>query len=122
MAVVIATASASDLAELRDILQPEVEVRWAQTCREALPMLSEAPDAVVLCDAELPDGNWQTILRAAGERPVVVFSRFADEALWAEVLNFGVYDLLLLPFHREEVRRVTAAAQRSRQRYMACPA
>jgi hypothetical protein len=61
----------------------------------------------------LPDGNWRVILRQAQGRPVVVFSRFADEGLWAEALHFGVYDLLLLPFHAEEVRRVTAAAARS---------
>jgi hypothetical protein len=39
-----------------------------------------------------------------------VFSRLADEYLWAEVLQLGGYDVLLKPFEEEEVARVALAA------------
>ena len=40
----------------------------------------------------------------------IVTSRLADDALWAEVLNVGGYDLLLKPFRAEEVIRMVHAA------------
>jgi hypothetical protein len=39
-----------------------------------------------------------------------VFSRLADESLWARVLNLGGFDVLMTPFEAEEVLRVTFAA------------
>ena len=114
MAVLIATTSAADLATLGRILAPDAGVRTALTCADAIHHMNTAPISVILCDAELPDGNWRYVLARAGATPVVVFSRFADEELWSEVLHFGAYDLLLLPFDADEVRRVTAAAARSR--------
>jgi hypothetical protein len=39
-----------------------------------------------------------------------VFSRLADESLWAQVLNLGGFDVLMTPFEAEEVLRVTFAA------------
>ena len=112
MPVLIATSDADELATLRQILEPGAEVFCARTCVEALRWLRTGRISLVLCAAELADGNWRFVLRNAQDRPVVVFSRFGDEGLWAEVLNFGAYDLLLMPFNAEEVRRVTAAALR----------
>lgn len=43
---------------------------------------------------------------------VIVAARVADEALWAEVLNLGGYDVLAMPFDEEEVERVLTAAWR----------
>ena len=40
----------------------------------------------------------------------IVTSRLADDALWAEVLNVGGYDLLLKPFRAEEVIRMVHVA------------
>jgi DNA-binding response OmpR family regulator len=46
----------------------------------------------------------------------IVTSRLADDALSAEVLNVGGYDLLLKPFRAEEVIRVVHAAATQWQR------
>jgi FixJ family two-component response regulator len=47
---------------------------------------------------------------------LVVASRNADDALWAEVLNLGGFDLLQKPLDAEGVRHVIEfAAQASRQ-------
>jgi len=61
---------------------------------------------VILCDSELPDGNWKDLLVAVAgiQSPplAIVISRLADEYLWAEVLNLGDYDVLAKPFNSGE--------------------
>ena len=70
---------------------------------------------VVICQHSLPDGDWKHLLtqmdKMAVQPSLIVFSRLADERLWAEVLNHGAFDLLLgAPVEPEEVLRVTASA------------
>ena len=69
---------------------------------------------MLLCERYQADGSWEDLLRAtAGLRTppnIIVFSRLADESLWAEVLNMGGFDVLIKPFQPEEVLRVTFAA------------
>jgi DNA-binding response OmpR family regulator len=60
------------------------------------------------------DGNWENLLKATARLPappnLIVFSRLADESLWARVLNLGGFDVLMTPFEPEEVLRITFAA------------
>ena len=62
---------------------------------------------VVLCASKLPDGDWKDVLSQLAPMPdrprLIVFSRTADESLWAEVLNAGAFDLLATPFNDEEL-------------------
>jgi DNA-binding response OmpR family regulator len=85
---------------------------WA----EAMRVLDRSPVPVVLCESELPDGNWKDLLRAAAVVPnppvMIVTSRLADERLWAEVLNLGGYDVLATPFDASEITRVISSAWR----------
>jgi DNA-binding NtrC family response regulator len=71
---------------------------------------------VILTEDNVSDGNWLDILTLAQavspRSQVVVVSRIADERLWAEVLSMGGFDLLELPFDREELLRVANAAWR----------
>ena len=91
---------------------------WSLICAEKLePALrkAESPDVrVVLCERELPDGNWKTLfehVRDLAHAPrFIVASRFADERLWVEVLNLGGYDVLATPFYGEVVSRVVSCA------------
>ena len=84
--------------------------------REAMAWLRRKPSPVVLCEESLPDCDWKAILRelASLEDPpvLIVTSRLADDALWAEVLNLGAYDLLMKPFDLTEVFRVVGQACR----------
>jgi hypothetical protein len=41
---------------------------------------------------------------------LVVAAPDVDESLWAEVLNLGGYDILKMPFQRQEVIRVLSLA------------
>jgi DNA-binding NtrC family response regulator len=87
------------------------EARWklhtAGTYREALAQLSDKTVPVVLSECRLPDGSWKDVLNQLApmlQRPrLIVFSRHADERLWAEVLNLGGFDLLATPFRTEEL-------------------
>lgn len=74
--------------------------------------------AVVICERDLPDGDWKSLIEELDKLPVrprvIVSSRLADERLWAEVLNLGAFDLLVAePFEAEEVLRVTESAWRA---------
>ena len=85
----------------------------ASDCCEALALLRDRSVAVLLCERDHADGNWEDLLKAT-ERlrtppNLIVFSRLADESLWAKVLNLGGFDVLMTPFEPEEVLRVTFA-------------
>jgi DNA-binding NtrC family response regulator len=79
----------------------------AHTVDEALARLHEDPVPVVLCQQDLPDGPWTELLDAAERlrKPphLIVWSRHADNRLWAEVLNLGGIDVLATPFRVAEV-------------------
>ena len=100
------------LLEIVDQLPFLLTPAW--TCREAANYLDMEPFGIVLCECNLPDGNWVEILNRTSsvlEPPLlIVTSRIADVSLWAEVLNLGGYDLLAKPFSRQEVRHVLTSA------------
>jgi DNA-binding response OmpR family regulator len=108
--LVCATAEAGDT--LTGILRKE---RWAvqpaQSAEEALDHLSRHTIPVVICESSLPDGDWKDLLSKAPR--LIVTARNADDALWAEVLNLGGYDVLAQPFDEGEVSRVVASAGRN---------
>ncbi len=85
-------------------------------CRDGLDYLGASPTRLVLCESRLSDGTWRIVLdalQAMRDAPqLVVFSSHADEALWAEVLNLGGYDVLMSPFDRNELQRTVASALR----------
>ena len=104
-----------DHACLRGIFsQSNWKIFGVQDCREAMHFLRRNRISVVVCECELPDGDWKRLLRSLPtlDRPplLVVTSRNADHALWAEVLNLGAYDVLSKPFDRAEVTRIISLA------------
>jgi DNA-binding response OmpR family regulator len=72
--------------------------------------------AVAICERNLPDGNWRVVFdeleRFAAAPLMIVVSRLADHALWAEVLNLGGYDVLLKPFEPKELIWAVTSAYR----------
>ncbi len=68
----------------------------------------------VLTEATLPDGTWKDVVKASGRAArriaVVVTDLLADARFWADVLDFGAYDLLPKPFCCGEVQRILANA------------
>jgi DNA-binding NtrC family response regulator len=80
--------------------------------------LSPPAPSIVVCERNLPDGDWRDMLDRLDRLPdppaLIVMCRHADEKLWAEVLNRGAYDLLLKPFDTAEVIRICRMASRCR--------
>lgn len=92
----------------------------ALNCFQAMLCLQDRSVAVVVAEADLPDGNWKHLLDIAASLPdppqLIVFSPRADDMLWAEVLNLGGYDVLPAPFAAEEVLRTVSLACEARAR------
>ncbi|MCZ2075813.1 MAG: response regulator [Bryobacterales bacterium] len=84
--------------------------------RLALKTIQSNRIAAVVCERDLPDGNWRVVFDELEGFPgaplVIVVSRFADDALWAEVLNMGGYDVLLKPFEPKELMWSLTSAYR----------
>jgi DNA-binding NtrC family response regulator len=102
--------------------------RWNIQFTRNLTSLSQAvrtgSSGVVITDRRLTDGaSWKDVLRSLDRhlnRPqLIVADRLADEALWAEVLNLGGYDLLVSPFDPTELYRVVTLAWEFRAREIA---
>jgi DNA-binding NtrC family response regulator len=91
-----------------------LNVHVARNVRESLNHLSSQQTAAVISEDVLPDGDWKNMLdglaRLSAKTNLVVTSRLADDALWAEVLNLGGYDVLAKPLDTDEVRRIVASA------------
>ena len=92
--------------------------RWqlyrADCLASAQAILRRCKIGVVICERNLSPGSWVDMLAEARLLPtapsLIVTSRLADDALWAEALNLGAYDVLAKPFdHSELVRSVTSA-------------
>lgn len=127
-AVLAVSPLPADRLRLREILSPRNwELHEAADCREALAFLRGQNVPVLLCERDHADGSWEDLLAATARLPappnLIVFSRLADESLWAEVLNMGGFDVLITPFEPEEVLRVTFTAwSRWEQGFCAAPA
>ncbi len=90
------------------------QLSTASTLSSALRALRQLRCPVVVCERDLPLGDWKDLLehtRQLTSPPLlIVASRHADDALWAEALNLGAYDVLAKPFDRLETVRVIASA------------
>jgi DNA-binding response OmpR family regulator len=88
----------------------------ACTLSDAMEALHSGRFHVVLCDRDLPDGDWKAMLDVVQDSPdsplLIVTARDADDRLWAEVLNLGAYDVLVKPFQSKEVFRTVGLAWR----------
>jgi DNA-binding NtrC family response regulator len=118
MTTLLVSPAAHDHAVLKQIFsRSNWHLRSAFTCQEALTLLREESIPVVLCNRELPDGNWRDLLERADSLPLaprlIVSSREVNEYLWADVLQMGAYDLLAMPWEAREVLKVIALAWRS---------
>ena len=92
------------------LIQCDHAAGWFEACLR----LTEGRYDAVLTEACLPDGDWKDLLNFITHlgiaAPMIVTYRFADENLWAEVLNLGCYDMLAQPFDAREVERILSLA------------
>jgi DNA-binding NtrC family response regulator len=117
--VLIVTGSQETRAALSQIFTNQGwAVREGGAKADAAELLKRSPARLIVTDSKLPDGNWLDILAlaqsVAPEVQVVVTAPHADDALWAEVLYRGAYDVIAQPLDEREVVRVGQSAVRAR--------
>lgn len=107
-----------ECAALRSIMG---HTNWIFHCvpdlSSAIQFLEKNPVPVVVCSKELPgSGTWKDVIAAVHRFPnppdVLVYTAQPDDRLWMEVLSLGGFDLLPLPFNRNEVLRLISLASR----------
>jgi len=123
-----------DRTALNNILaQPGWELVFSHTLAETQAALRGCPVVAMLSEVRLSDGHcWKDILhelhRMPDPPPLIVADRLANDALWAEVLNLGGYDLLTKPFDKSELLHAVTTAchfsvdQRERRAVLQRPA
>ena len=89
-------------------------VLFADTCDQARAALDQVKAPVILCDRDLPGGEWRDVVQALASFPhracVILISRVVDDYLWNEVVQRGGYDVLLKPLREEDVVRAVRLA------------
>lgn len=116
--VLLADRSAADYSAVYTVCdRNRWRLRYASDRQEALAVLAREGFGAVITEPRLHGSeSWQVLLEDLANLScpsmVIVAARVADEALWAEVLNLGGYDVLAMPFDEEEVERVLTAAWR----------
>lgn len=92
--VLLISSLSEDQVPLRHIFE---QSNWllhrVSTCREALTYLSDNDAGVVICERDLPDGDWKLVLNRFDSLPMppnlIVTARLANDELWAEVAQHG---------------------------------
>ncbi len=89
-------------------------VLFADTCDQARAALNRLTVPVVLCDRDLPGGEWRDVvqvLASAHHRTcVILISKVVDSYLWDEVVQRGGHDVLAKPLREQEVIRAVKLA------------
>jgi DNA-binding response OmpR family regulator len=109
--IVFVSASAEDARAFREIVDSSRRlVVNVPDLIGAQAVIDKFHPRLVVCDTEIEGrGSWRDLLEGQDATPrfaLIVVSRQADEALWAEVLNLGGSDVLDKPFAVDEVKRV----------------
>jgi DNA-binding NtrC family response regulator len=115
-AILVALACREGGERLRQMLSgTEWTLCFAPNFSDVEAALRASSFGAVICEGHFTDGHcWKDVLIEIQRRPIppqlIVADRLADEALWAEVLDLGCYDLLITPFAAGEVLRVVPMA------------
>ena len=113
--VLSVSPSASDHQALAKIMRTYglIFMRASSLCGAKL-RLQDHEFSLVICEHDLRPDSWKDLLvlvSAMAKPPLfIVTSQVADDHLWAEVLNWGVYDVLAKPFRNAEVIRTLSVA------------
>jgi DNA-binding NtrC family response regulator len=113
--MLVVTCSQGELEAYRRLMSHS---NWrmfhAGSVQDAELVLQRTAAPVVITAPELPDGTWKEMCRLSSRTvpasKLIVSARNADSCLWAEVFNWGAYDVLQFPLEGREVYRVVSMA------------
>jgi DNA-binding NtrC family response regulator len=110
--VIIAMPMERDRHYVREIIQSDgVAIIEVSEYGDLVTALGKNGASAILCDETL---RWRDVLSQIApmnDPPrLIVVTSTADPALWTEILNLGVFDVLVKPLEPNEVRSVVRAA------------
>ena len=90
------------------------DVHLTQSLEEAEFAVNRLHAPVALCDRELPEVDWRTVVRTLAssqhEPCVIVTGKRVDDYFWEEVIRNRGYDVLSKPLREYEVTRIVGLA------------
>ena len=102
------------------VASAQIQIHSANTLSCAKARLQTTEARVILTDVTFERGGWQDAVRMAARlsfrTALVLVSPFADQRLWIDALEYGAYDLILEPFHAEELSWILENAHLSATR------
>ena len=85
-----------------------LDVGWCSSLQEARRSLRRGTHPLVLCEAKLPDGTYQDVLRLLTHKlartRVIVMSESDLDACYSEAIGLGVFDVIATPLRRTDVQ------------------
>ena len=94
-----------------------LEVCWCPTLLNARRGLRRGNHALVLCDAELPDGTYQDVIKLLAPEldqfRVIVLSESPSEDCYHQAIGMGAFDVISTPCGRTDVQWIIMQALQS---------
>lgn len=106
-------------AENRQVIQSAImewslEVCWCLTLQDARRGLRRGNHALVLCEAELPDGTYQDVMKLLQRKldriRVMVVSPSPSEHCYSQAMEMGAFDVISGPCRRTDVQWIIMQA------------
>lgn len=99
------------------ILEWSLEVCWCLTLQQARRGLRRGNHALVLCEAELPDGTYQDVMTLLRQKldqvRVIVLAEQYSEDSYRQAIELGAFDLISAPYRRTDVQWIIMQAVQS---------
>lgn len=113
---VFLSSSEREFQTVTRLLEPAaIRVHHAALLEQADFLLTITDALVLLSDMAFLDGSWtdtrQMLAKLHPRVSLVLAVEEADEKFWIDVLEQGVYDLVLKPFSADELRRILENAR-----------
>ena len=108
---VFLTPSTTEFEEARQFLKAaSIHLHLAVSLSQARSLLVATDARVLLAEVDSVDGSWQRALDMAQllhpPRALVAAGTHIDEQFWISALERGAFDVLLMPFDAEELKRI----------------
>jgi DNA-binding NtrC family response regulator len=99
------------------VLEWSLEVCWCLTLQQARRGLRRGNHALVLCEAELPDGTYQDVMTLLKHKldqvRVVVLAQAYSEDSYRQAIELGAFDVISAPYRRTDVQWIIMQAVQS---------
>jgi DNA-binding NtrC family response regulator len=96
------------------IMEWSLEVCWCLTLREARRSLRRGKHALVLCEAELPDGTYKDVMKLVEHKldqiRVIILAESHLDDYYRQAIEMGVFDLICAPCGRTDVQWIIMQA------------